>query len=185
MPRPTIAKLMSLVAVLAVGFAALRSGSEIWARVCLTATLAILAFAIVAVVYRREGHRAWWLGFALFGWGYAALTLVPVCRQELGGKLITSRLLMDLFQENVVKPRVAVPTTPAPTGKRAARPAAAVLAGGYEEWMLIGHSLCALLSAFAGGTAAAWLRRSRGSIRGKTGADVLTKASGNPSRSTS
>jgi hypothetical protein len=154
---------MYLVAVLAVGFAALRSGSEIWARMCLTATLAILAFAIIAVVYRREGRRAWWLGFALFGWGYAALTLVPACKHEVGDKLITSRMLMDLFSEMVIKPQLAASTGLGPGGTIAARPAAA-RASGFEEFPVIGHSHCALLAAFAGGIAAAWLRGSRGTI---------------------
>ena len=34
-------------------------------------TLGLLAVAVLGVVYRREERRAWWLGFALFGWGFA------------------------------------------------------------------------------------------------------------------
>ena len=37
-------------------------------------TQAILGVAVLAVVYRRQERRAFWLGFALFGWGYMALT---------------------------------------------------------------------------------------------------------------
>jgi hypothetical protein len=36
-------------------------------------TLAVLSFAILGVVYRREAQRAFWLGFALLGWGYMTL----------------------------------------------------------------------------------------------------------------
>jgi hypothetical protein len=39
----------------------------------LLVTQATLAFAILAVVYRAGEGRAFWLGFALFGWGYMAL----------------------------------------------------------------------------------------------------------------
>ena len=37
-------------------------------------TLGAFALAVLAVVYRRGERRAFWLGFALFGWGYMALT---------------------------------------------------------------------------------------------------------------
>ena len=53
--------------------AALRSASETWAGVTLLATCGVLGLAVIGVVYRDVTERAWWLGFALFGWGYLAL----------------------------------------------------------------------------------------------------------------
>ncbi len=71
--RFTIAGLMGAVLAAAIGLAALRTASETWAGVMLLLTCGVLALAVVGVVCRGESERAWWLGFALFGWGYLAL----------------------------------------------------------------------------------------------------------------
>ncbi len=71
--RFSIAGLMGVVLLAAVGLAALRNSSETWAGVMLLLTCGVLALAIVGVICRAESERAWWLGFALFGWGYLAL----------------------------------------------------------------------------------------------------------------
>jgi hypothetical protein len=73
--RFSIAGLMGIVVVAAIGLAALRGASETWAGVMLLFTLGVLLLAVVGVVCRDESERAWWLGFALFGWGYMALAL--------------------------------------------------------------------------------------------------------------
>ncbi len=71
--RFSIAGLMGVVLVAAIGLAALRDATETWAGAMLLVTCGILALAVVGVVCRTESERAWWLGFALFGWGYLAL----------------------------------------------------------------------------------------------------------------
>ncbi|MGO9471601.1 MAG: hypothetical protein ACLQVF_46555 [Isosphaeraceae bacterium] len=71
--RFSIAGLMGIVLVAAIGLAAWRNASETWAGVMLLLTCGVLALAVVGVVCRTEAERAWWLGFALFGWGYLAL----------------------------------------------------------------------------------------------------------------
>jgi hypothetical protein len=73
--RFSIAGLMGIVVVAAIGLAALRNASETWAGVMLLFTFGVLLLAVVGVVCRGEAERAWWLGFALFGWGYMALAL--------------------------------------------------------------------------------------------------------------
>lgn len=82
--RFSIAGLMGAVLIVAIGLAALRSASEIWAGVIFLSTCGVLALAIVGIFCRREAERAWWLGFALFGWGYMALAsgrgTKPDCR---------------------------------------------------------------------------------------------------------
>src|SRR4051794_21537121 len=69
----SIAGLMGMVLVASIGLAALRPGSETWAGVLFLVTCGVLALAIVGVACRGAGERAWWIGFALFGWGYLAL----------------------------------------------------------------------------------------------------------------
>jgi hypothetical protein len=72
--RITVAGMMILLLGLGLVLASLRFPSDAVAAAVLLVTQATLAFAILAVVYRAGEGRAFWLGFALFGWGYMALT---------------------------------------------------------------------------------------------------------------
>ena len=71
--RFSIAGLMGAVLVAAVGLAALRSASPIWAGAMLLLTYVVLGLAILCAVLRGRARRAWWLGFCVFGWGYLGL----------------------------------------------------------------------------------------------------------------
>jgi hypothetical protein len=66
--------MMILLLGLGLVLASLRFPSDAAAAAVLLVTQATLAFAILAIVYRAGEGRAFWLGFALFGWGYMALT---------------------------------------------------------------------------------------------------------------
>jgi hypothetical protein len=72
--RISVAGMMILLLGLGLVLASLRFPSDAAAAAALLVTQATLAFAILAVVYRAAEGRAFWLGFALFGWGYMALT---------------------------------------------------------------------------------------------------------------
>ena len=73
-PRISIAGMMILLVVLALALSSLRFPSEGAAAAVLLVTQVVMAVAVLAVVYRTKERRAFWLGFALFGWGYMALT---------------------------------------------------------------------------------------------------------------
>jgi hypothetical protein len=73
MPRTSIAGLMGIVLVASLGLTALRSGSAIWSGTTFLVTCGVLALAVVGAVCRTGAGRAWWLGFAIFGWGYFVL----------------------------------------------------------------------------------------------------------------
>ena len=64
--RPTLLGLMVLIAYLAVGMAAIRSDTEIWAGVVMYLTVLILCSATLVALHRRGA----WAGFAIFGWAY-------------------------------------------------------------------------------------------------------------------
>src|SRR5690348_358666 len=90
--RFTIASLLVVVLLVAVGFAALREASDPWDSGVFTLALAILLVSILLAVHRTESRRAFWLGFALFGWGYLALSLIP----SIESRLLTTKALAYL-----------------------------------------------------------------------------------------
>ena len=92
-PRFSIAGLMIVVLFCAVGAAALRSSSGLWADVLFTLTLAMLGVAILGLAYRRGARRASWAGFALFGGGYLLACFGPWFATEVRPHLATTPLL--------------------------------------------------------------------------------------------
>jgi hypothetical protein len=82
MRRISIRSLMAFVLVAAVGLAALRNASELWAGIMLLFALAAVGVAILGTALSRGRERAGWLGFVVFGGGYLVVSLFPV-RYEL------------------------------------------------------------------------------------------------------
>ena len=90
--RFPIAGLMAAVLVIALGLAALRNASVTWAGSTFLLTCAVLCLALVGVVCRHGTERAWWLGFALFGWGYLFLAFYTSFELPTMALLNTDRL---------------------------------------------------------------------------------------------
>jgi hypothetical protein len=72
--RFSIAWLMIVVLILALGLAALRNPTELWSGSLALVTKALLCLAVVGAVCRTGRERAWWLGVAVFGWAYLRST---------------------------------------------------------------------------------------------------------------
>jgi hypothetical protein len=87
--RFKIASLLVLVLFVAVGFAALRESTDLWESGVFTLTLVFLLTSILLAIHLAGKRRAFWLGFALFGWIYLALTLMP----STESRLITTKAL--------------------------------------------------------------------------------------------
>ena len=68
---------MVILFILGVGLAALREASDLWESGIFTLTLGVLLISILLTVHQNEKRRAFSLGFALFGWIYLVLSLVP------------------------------------------------------------------------------------------------------------
>jgi hypothetical protein len=77
-PRVTILGIMAFVALVATSLVALRSTLEIWASAYFSLSLVLLCTAIPGMAYRRGVRRAFWAGFAAFGWPYLILCFGPV-----------------------------------------------------------------------------------------------------------
>src|SRR5271166_2191782 len=90
--RFSIASLLLVVLFVAAGFAALRESNETWNSGDFTLTLAALLISILLAIHRTESRRAFWIGFALFGWIYMGLSLVP----SIESRLMTTKALAYL-----------------------------------------------------------------------------------------
>ena len=62
--------LLGLVLFVAVGCAALVHANELVASAVYSVTLLVLFVAIVRGLFGADSGRVFWLGFAIFGWGY-------------------------------------------------------------------------------------------------------------------
>jgi hypothetical protein len=76
--RFSIANLLTAVAIIAVGLAALNSPSRLTVGLVTIVTLGVLLAAILGAIYRAGEARAFWLGFAVFGWSYFLVAFSPV-----------------------------------------------------------------------------------------------------------
>jgi hypothetical protein len=184
--RFSIASLLVVVLVLALGFAALRESSEPWESGLFTLTLTVLLTSILLAIHRTESRQAFWMGFALFGWTYLALSLVP----SIESRLATTKALAYLDSkvpgrpQNFFKLHVTGGTPGnqvqavafSPDGKRIATSSLGTarlwdvttgrLLGGWagttENFVRIGHSLLALLAGWFGGLLSRRLWRGSG-----------------------
>jgi len=167
--RFSIAGLMGAVLIVAVGLAALRSASDTWAGVIFLSTCGVLALAVVGILCRREAERAWWLGFALFGWGYMALAFWPSDIPRVP-RLPTMTLLEWLSRKVGLQPQVidgdpglgGFGGTAGGTSSGMQSIGVAMMGGfggggsvsGNPAFEQVGHCLWALLFAIMGGTLA-------------------------------
>ncbi|HEV3020947.1 MAG TPA: hypothetical protein VGX76_00710 [Pirellulales bacterium] len=71
--RFNLLTLFAFVVAVAVACAALARPSQLWLAVVSAASLASLFYAVLAAAYGRNARRAFWVGFAVVGWGYVAL----------------------------------------------------------------------------------------------------------------
>ena len=90
--RYRLGTLLILIMVLGVGFAALRESNDIWDSSILSLTLGVFLISTLLAIHRSEKRRAFWLGFALFGCAYLALSLVP----SMESRLLTTKALAYL-----------------------------------------------------------------------------------------
>lgn len=172
--RFTIGGLLAVVFVSAIGVAALRSSNEGWDSAVFGLTLLTLAASLILVAQKRERARAFWLGFAIFGWVYLVASLIPPIEARLPSTKALTKLdevrpkasddptagaVVDFVQGD------AFTSTAPATGSAPARLGwslapgqgnanltfIATLKSTNVHFVAIGHSLLALILAFLGG----------------------------------
>jgi hypothetical protein len=157
-PRFTIAGLLGIVVFLAVGLAALRAATDAWDGGVFGVTLALLLVSVLLAVHRTGRRRAYWLGFALFGWAYLVMSLVPPVEARLPttkalayldskvpGRIVTSIAFSPDGRSIHTRHGPMVRLWDATTGKLVAGPNDT-----SEDFVRIGHSLLALVLSFLG-----------------------------------
>jgi hypothetical protein len=187
--RFNIATLLVIIFVLGVGFAALRESDDLWESGMFSLTLGVLLVAILLAVHRGKAKRAFWVGFALFGWGYLVLAEIP----SIESRLLTTQGLTYL--DSKVPGRPSNPAKlmlsairSATSGTQIQNVAFAVdglkvgtasdrvvrvwdattgkllsgWSGSTENFVRIGHSLFALMAAWIGGQLSLRLSRASG-----------------------
>lgn len=93
MRRYSIRTLMASIVLVAVGLAALKNASEVWAGMLLLLALAAIGVAALGTIIMRGRERCWWAGFALFGGAYLALAVAPWLGDAFRPRLGTTHLL--------------------------------------------------------------------------------------------
>ena len=72
-----ILALILIVPACAIALTALRTASDLWYGAFYTFTAVLLLFAVIAARFRRGNEKAFWFGFAVFGWAFFVLGLGP------------------------------------------------------------------------------------------------------------
>ena len=94
--RFSLAYLMGLVFVVALGLAAMRVASTLAVRVTFTLSVATLLVGTLAAIVRRSGGI--WPGFALFGWCYALMFFVPAILETTSPYLVLTSPLGQIAE---------------------------------------------------------------------------------------
>jgi hypothetical protein len=201
--RFNIRNLLIIIFILAIGFAALRESSDFWESGVFAPTIGVLLTSTLLAVHRTESRRAFWTGFALFGWVYLGLSMVP----GIEARLITTKALAYLDSkvpgrylefsiievggsssgpsnnqvQNVAileDGKQAVSSIPGQvkTWHIPARTAFGGWRGTKENFVRIGHSLLALLAAWLGGL----LSRRLFWASGRPGFSATAESGGSP-----
>jgi WD40 repeat protein len=174
--RFSIATLLLIVLFVAVAVAALRGATDLWDSGTFGLTLLALLTAVLLGVHRTGDRRAFWVGFALFGWAYLVASTVPSIETRLpttrGLTYLDSKvpgrstsvgaglLWLARTRSNTVKAVAFTPegNTLASSSQGVVRlwdvRTGALLAGPNgtsENFIRIGHTLLALVMAALGG----------------------------------
>jgi hypothetical protein len=160
-PRISILGIMAATALTATALMALRSTLEIWASAHFSLTLILLCLAILGIVYRRDERRAFWVGFATFGWPYLILCFGPVPGTSIKPPpLITTKLLEIVYPHiSTIPPnKVIVQGEGVWEDSRNIKITSAATLGKVtffrndtEDFLRMGHAIASLIFACVGG----------------------------------
>jgi hypothetical protein len=181
-PRFRIASILVLVFYAALAIGALRAADDYWQSGLFGGTLLVLLVAVLLAIHRTSDKRAFWLGFAIFGWTYLGASLVP----PVESRLPTTRCLayldskvpgrMTVWDDQISSNIRVIDATPSnnlqsfsvrPVGRTILTDLTDRLvlrgpsSGTMANFLQIGHCIIALLMAFLGGQLSRFLQGRR------------------------
>ena len=159
-PQISIAGLILVVFVAALGAAAIRSGSFAWSgAVCSVMWFTMIA-SLLGVALTRGSRRIYWIGFATLGWGYLLLAFAAWLKDYAGPYLLAPNLFQYLLDILHGEPAVSPGgfQSLAMSGGSPSPPAFTI---NYLAFRRIGVGLEALLWASLGGWVACGFAASR------------------------
>jgi hypothetical protein len=149
--RFTLRGLFGVVTLLALALAAVSKPTLFWTSAVGSLTFALLAIAIIAAALTRGPRRAFWVGFAVFGWMHLILATTPWFAARTSSLLLTRYCLEQLaaplghgldarmyIEDNVFKGALAEYVPGSPPDR-------------YYKYIVIGQCLFTLLFGLAGG----------------------------------
>lgn len=168
-PRITIAHIILFVLVVAIGLAAIRSGSDVWAGAMFSITFFAMICSFLGIAFGRGMRRVFWTGFATLGWSYLILLYIPWLNARVGRFLLAPALFPVV--EEVLHPdsqggggMQSLPLGPlgiAATGGGFGGGGAPPGVEDLSHFVRIGIAMEALLWAFLGGWAACFFVSAR------------------------
>ncbi len=84
----SIAGLLAYVMFIAIGLTSLINANRLWFSVMFLIYLGSICFATVGAVLRRGPARAFWMGFALFGWAFFYYSFHDQTDRMIGNPII-------------------------------------------------------------------------------------------------
>lgn len=106
--RFSLAALVGFVALSAAVLGALRATSGIGSGTVFTLAIGVFSAAILGTVYNRGEDRAFWLGVAVFGWGFMLLTHGPWFDNHIAHLLLGNQIALYIHPKLLRE----VPTPP-------------------------------------------------------------------------
>jgi hypothetical protein len=148
--------LLGLVALAAMILAGLLFASPVVVSIGYTLNFVLLLSALPAILYRTEGRRAFWIGFALFGWSY----LIFIWTSSNTSRLLTMQALQPLHSSmKRTETRVIRNVDVDPFSGSTSTTTSTTVVEDIPVWhdfMHVGHQGWTILLALLGGCIARW-----------------------------
>jgi hypothetical protein len=170
MVRFSIRHLLGATAAVAVAIVVLHSASAFIASAVVGAALVSLAASLLLAIFRDGSSRAFWVGYAIWGWLYIALLAFSISHGRETGingplseqNLITSRISRQAHQK--LFPRTVPATLRLPGRTVPGGPVGTPIGSGpgLYDFINVAHGLWTFLLATTGGWLAQWLAGSNG-----------------------
>ena len=158
-PQFSLRVLLVSTAYIAAVFGGFVAGSDLWADLIFSLTIAIILFATLAAFFCGNTlERIYWRGFCLVAWIYLFLSFGPWAAGQVRSHLVTDKILRPIHRiatpihaARYVEPGFQLQQSSENTYQTGPRSVFEVWGGTWQVTRRIGHSTWAILLGLAGG----------------------------------